>query len=833
LAKLGNIFLVNTEKSQNYKSGPSRGGGKFPTRRDETAHGLFLQRELNKAYRRSDAQKQAAAIRYKTGTYLEISGAPGVDLALNKRENLQAGIKLLNVRSAEIDVEEKKVSVSKATIYIPDGKELVLLKKFKEYTDELTEKGNRKQAELGSSVEDVKLALLEAFWIGKITEMPTENVPEWCEVWLRFDASRNEIITEQNITAVQSDFLECCEEYGIEVKDGKIIFPERIVKLVNATKSQLNSLIEASDYLAEFRKAPEQLDFLNHLTGGEQREWIDNLLERSSFPDRSKNVVCILDTGVASKHFLLDPVIGSPKHIQAYDSRWNTEDHDGHGTEMAGLAIYNDLKSELESSSQVKINHRLESVKILPPTGANEPELYGDITEQSVLMAEIENPNANRAICMAVTAPDPHSFDGSPSSWSAAIDQIIAGEGYQDTHRLFFISAGNVEPHEFEDLPYPDANIMHNVENPGQAWNAITVGAYSNQITTTDGLNPVANVGDLSPFSSTSVNWKDDWPVKPEVVFEGGNLGTNGTDYDISDDLILLTTGRSFTTTPLSAIWGTSAATAKASWFAAQIYNEYPNIWPETVRALIIHSAQWSNNMRACFNNDNKKRTGIRSLLRSCGYGIPNLERAIESKSNAVNLVVEGTIQPFRTGKKMNEMHIHELPWPKKVLEELGAVDAKLKVTLSYFIEPGPGEIGWKNRYRYASSSLRFEVINNNENLEDFEKRINAAMREEKDDTGDGTSRDWFIGKKNREKGSVHSDFCEGTAVDLSEANYVAVFPVIGWWRERNYLGKTNEKLKYSLVVSIETPSVEADLYNEIITQISVKQPIEIEIPTE
>jgi hypothetical protein len=237
--------------------------------------------------------------------------------------------------------------------------------------------------------------------------------------------------------------------------------------------------------------------------------------------------------------------------------------------------------------------------------------------------------------------------------------------------------------------------------------------------------------------------------------------------------------------------------------------------------------------MRACFNNDNKKRTGIRSLLRSCGYGIPNLERAIESKSNAVNLVVEGTIQPFRTGKKMNEMHIHELPWPKKVLEELGAVDAKLKVTLSYFIEPGPGEIGWKNRYRYASSSLRFEVINNNENLEDFEKRINAAMREEKDDTGDGTSRDWFIGKKNREKGSVHSDFCEGTAVDLSEANYVAVFPVIGWWRERNYLGKTNEKLKYSLVVSIETPSVEADLYNEIITQISVKQPIEIEIPTE
>lgn len=46
-------------------------------------------------------------------------------------------------------------------------------------------------------------------------------------------------------------------------------------------------------------------------------------------------------------------------------------------------------------------------------------------------------------------------------------------------------------------------------------------------------------------------------------------------------------------------------------------------------------------------------------------------------------------------------MHLHDLPWPKEVLLELGEVSGKLRVTLSYFIEPDPSEIGWQDRYVY------------------------------------------------------------------------------------------------------------------------------------
>ena len=91
-------------------------------------------------------------------------------------------------------------------------------------------------------------------------------------------------------------------------------------------------------------------------------------------------------------------------------------------------------------------------------------------------------------------------------------------------------------------------------------------------------------------------------------------------------------------------------------------------------------------------------------LLRSCGYGIPNLNRAIQCFNNSVNMIVQGELQPYikeRSSPRMNEMHIHTFPWPKAVLLDLGETKVKLKVTLSYYIEPSPGEIGWKDRYRY------------------------------------------------------------------------------------------------------------------------------------
>src|SRR5206468_10716564 len=89
------------------------------------------------------------------------------------------------------------------------------------------------------------------------------------------------------------------------------------------------------------------------------------------------------------------------------------------------------------------------------------------------------------------------------------------------------------------------------VEDPGQSWNALTVGAVTNRVMITDptyvGFKPIAPPGDLSPTSRTSLAWstqaRDDWPFKPDLVMEGGNWATTPTGaHDTPEDLGLLTT---------------------------------------------------------------------------------------------------------------------------------------------------------------------------------------------------------------------------------------------------------------------------------------------------
>ena len=147
----------------------------------------------------------------------------------------------------------------------------------------------------------------------------------------------------------------------------------------------------------------------------------------------------------------------------------------------------------------------------------------------------------------------------------------------------------------------------------------------------------------------------------------------------------------------------------------------------------------------------------------------------------------------------------------------MGETPVKLKITLSYFIEPGAGEIGWKDKYRYQSHGLRFDVNNVNESESDFRKRINIAAREENEDfrRNSGAER-WGIGKDNRSNGSIHSDYMEMTAAELSECNHIAVYPVIGWWRERKHLGRVENRTRYALIISLETPAQDVELYTTV-----------------
>lgn len=829
---LQNIFLEEKGESLTYI--PINGGGEepnYPPRASRKVHASYLQKQLKNAWNSAqDETKNIVATLIRDGVYLQIEGKEGYDLVTKSLEDARQHVRLLNV------CEENKVT--KATVYVPNKKQDFFLKKINKYAEA------QSGSDVITTIEKINKAMIESLWVGKREAMPGET-RIWCEVWLRYE------MNEQPEEVVNT-FWALCSDLEIEYKEKKITFPERIIILIKANLEDLKQLMLASGNLAEIRKMITPISFYTDMATWEQKEWVAELEKRLDVSKSSNASVCLLDTGVNNAHPLLKAVL-KDSDMHAVDASRGVDDRKGHGTEMAGIATYYDLQEKLESMSVVEVYHYLESVKILNNPNDNDEDLYGAITRQAAYIAESENPDANRTFCMAITTPESNDLgNGIPTSWSAAIDALLAGtsdELSDDKKRLMCISAGNTTVEEISDTDdYLAAVRLHSVENPGQAWNAITVGAYADKTVIAKkeyaDYSPVSNKGGVSPFTSSSIIWeKSKWPIKPEVVFEGGNLGHNPNEsflngYSELEDLDLITTCKDFMTgKSLVAMNMTSPATAQAAWMLANIQHKCPQLWPETIRGLLVHSATWTDEMISTFIPTNHvTKNDYRNLIRVCGYGVPNLERAVYSAQNSVNLIIEDELQPFvkKSGGSItsNEMHMHDIPWPSDILKSLGEKTVKMRVTLSYYIEPGPGKIGWKDKYRYPSCGLVFDVNNPTESKEEFKRRISKAMRDEDEDKSavSNDSSRWLIGSQNRNIGSIHSDIWEGTAADLSQSNYIMVYPTTGWWKLRTNQKKYNNKVRYSLVVSIETPENTVNLYNEIITAIKSRAVVKTEI---
>jgi hypothetical protein len=801
--------------------------------RDRESHSAYLKRILKKAW--MDAEGEQAVLHHtREGVYLEFESDPGFDLVTKSLENMQSKkIRLLNVRTvpkkvvdSETGYEEEKI-ITYATVYVAHEKKGYFLKKIQQYADEKNENGKPRNEPLVNSIASIRKALLvDSFWQDTQNLVPADK-PEWCEVWLRIDSPK-----------VISRFEALLKEQGIKAKEGIIRFPERAVKVVHANFSQLERLTTISDDIAEYRRAKETSAFWSEMPPREQAEWVKDLLARSRVDLENDISVCILDTGVNNGHPLLSPLL-QDEDCQAVDSAWGQHDHDGHGTLMAGIAAYGELGKCLASGDSNNLRHCLESVKIVPqPPDQNKPDIWGFITSQGVSLAEIQAPFRKRIICMAITAADTRDR-GRPSSWSGEIDQVTSGVS-GDQRRLFIICTGNVEdPSDW--LNYYSAQFTDSIHDPAQSWNALTVGAYTKLDQITDpslsGYKPIAPRGGLSPFTTVSSTWENKWPIKPEIVMEGGNAAYDESGFSTQcDDLSPLSTFWKPTENYFHPFIMTSAASAQAAWFAAQIQSQYPEFWPETIRALMVHSAEWTDMLKDQFLDNETRKGPYAKLLRVCGYGVPSLERALYSASNSLTLISERELQPFDkkesgNGFRTKEMHLYDLPWPKDSLLALpDGMEVKMRITLSYFVEPGPGEVGWKDRYRYASHQLRFDVKSPSESVDEFMKRINKAVREE-DEGSPGTqsaSDYWLIGSNARNRGSIHSDIWSGNAAELAASNIIAIYPVIGWWRERHHLGKWNFRTRYSLIVSIHTPEETVDIYTPVANQVGIAVPVTI-----
>ncbi len=808
------VILEQNGRAELFTSPRSgRNGGPNP-QPDRRAHARTLLGQLatvNRAMEQVAAERDERGIREQEGLVVEFEAVPGFELALDSLDARQQGVELLAVRDAP---------AMRATAFIPHGKLAWLERRIEQFRDRETDSGAPRNARLVSRLAAIREAALHTLWTDDDALFPADGTPIWWEVWLRAGRDRESIL---------DSFRRHAGSLGLKLEaDAVVKFIDRSVVLAWGPSEAMRESVHLLDCIAELRKAKELAGEFLELPGVDQREFAADLMRRVVTTRGERAAVCLLDSGL-NAHPLLDDFV--TLRDTALAPSLGVGDRHGHGTQMAGIALFGDaLASHLIGSTPVAVDNVVESVKLWHDGAPTDPVLYGHVTAQAAYAAEASAPRRSRAFCLPVTARDSRDR-GKPSSWSAALDTLIVESIQDEGHaRLAAVSAGNVADALWRQGPYPDVNLADGVHDPGQAWNALTVGGFT-ELCVLDpqrypGWMPVAPSGALSPTSTTSVTWNDSWPVKPEVVFEGGNLGVDPASgsRDSVDDVSLLTTYRDPALRWFTTTGDTSAAAAQAARMAALLCGEYPELWPETIRALVVHSAEWTDAML---------ERELPERLRCYGYGVPDLELAMWSARDHLTLVVQDELSPFRkdgSDIKTNQMNVHDLPWPRDVLEGLGETSVELRIALSYFVEPNPARRGWRSRFVYPSHQLRFDVRRPHESSAAFRTRINKQAREDGFKPKRGSDPGWELGSNLRHKGSIHRDSWRGTAADLAARGMVAVYPgATGWWRSRPAEKRWDYKARYALIVSVRTPGVAADIdvYTPVVN--AVRVPVVVE----
>lgn len=843
---LSHLLVENRSVDEDFHR-PARGNQRVRPIEDRVGHGAGRLGELASAFESGDelrtgfdelTEEELQAL----GTIVTLEGDdPAFPLRVDSLQRLSNHTKtpkrplwlLLSVTSGDAahGIPER------AMVWVSDEYRGKFLKLFEDYLSGETAAGNPKNNQLVANIARIRSTILGDLWQSGGDPPHTERT--WWEIWLR---PGDESASLLRLFARTSQ---------ARVSDRVLVLADRVVTWIQATWDELEILPFTAVPVAEIRR-PEFVDTVEDLPQGEQDDYVEDLAQRTTPAPEDSPAVCHLDTGVARTHLLLEGSLS----VQDLHTVIGTSgfDQDGHGTSMAGVALLGGIDSHLTGSHSVDLRHRLESARIFPfgSEVPHDPLTYGDVTAQAISLPEIAA-NRARAFCLPVSAnSDTPTKPGQPTLWSATVDALAAGAAVVRTGnelqllappdpqstRLILVSTGNVSAFKSNHLEESDTAA---IQDPGQAWNALTVGAYTELTTApTDpqyhGWDALAPVGELSPHSRTSLLFGPrPWPIKPDIVMEGGNILHDGASmFEPSHPKLSLRTTSHTNDVALTSANATSVATAQASRLAAMAMATYPAYCPETIRALIVHSAEWTPAMRAQIKS--ASRQGLQAqqmMLRRYGWGVPTEGGVLFSSGQAVTLVVQDQFTPFVGDNfAVPAFRLHNLPWPREILQDLGSAGVTLRVTLSYFIEPTASRRGWRQRYSYASHGLRFELQDPLETEPQFVQRVNRdAHTEEGSGRPEAGQVRWLVGANQRNHGSLHQDIWETSGAELAQTGAIAVYPVGGWWKNNRAKDRLDRPVRYALLVSLKTEEQDIDLYTSIASELSI--PIATPIPIE
>ena len=832
---------------------PKRKMDAKPLRDDYAAHGAALLKQLTAALPHLPPPGADARLRVdglKAGVLVALETLPP-DTARKGPSKIPLTFELPGQDVVILSSRRTADRAEESIVFVPDDARAGLTRRLTDYG--VADLGNRERPYVAQFERVERITAAETAKLFDVATDFNAEAPRWWELWVR------------DVNALPPALVTAARNFGLDVHPQQLSFPDTTVVFIYASARQaLAFASRVPGAIEEVRPGLGTIEPFLTLAAGRvtQHDFVHDLAKRI-IPARSNApTVCVMDTGVASAHPLLTDGLAI---AIAVDQAWGADDHyryGGHGTSVVSLALHGDLEHPMGDQRIVELTHTVESVKLLPPKGAAPipPPSYGLVTQSAVGLIEATRPGPERSFCLASCHPDADS--SRPSSWSGSLDQIAAGtiggelesskSAARAPKRLVFVAAGNVTGATANQIDEGAA-----ISDPAQSWNALTVGGYTTKIELgkdADRLSPLVGANEVSPYSTSSRDLPTDLlPIKPEVLFEAGNMTVDEAGYcDWHPALSLLAAGNNVEAEPLVAFWATSAAVGLAGHFMGRLRAALPGYWPETYRALMVQSARWPEPIRRKLTpprgktwKGDSKAEKIK-LLRHVGFGVPQLDLAIASAKNDFTMIAQAEMQPYANGATAavyNEVHFYDLPWPKTALTSLGDRAVTLRVTLSYFIEPNLTGKGATRPETYRSFGLRFALKKRGESELEFRVRLSqlkdGEISDEDDDEwdleGEGASEDkddagsnWLLGPKAVSAGSLHCDIWRGKAMDLVNHDAIAVHPAPGWWKSHLGKGRQSDHCRYALVLSITADGADVDLYAEA-SAILVEKAIVIE----
>lgn len=772
---------------------PRGGGGEpqEPLQRDLVEHRNFLLAQLNNIQSEIDTRDAALRVPGADREIIAVVKDPESEIAIDG-----LGDKRTDVRVVSFDDETGTVLLDTpaTSAGLPH-----LRKKAEQFAEAKTPKGRPRNEPVIAPIASVALAAIDDLAGPTFRTNPVDDDQRH---WFELICRGGSIGPESDNDSTTKQIAAVVELFRIPVPQN-FRAPERLHFYIRLTLDQLRDLLERTDCVYEFdllskdvrtwvllREPPANLDIGIHVRA----------------PEMDAPSVVLLDSGIVANHPLLQPgVLTATSSVPGDDSPGDTL---GHGTAMAGIALYEDLGAALEAGEAQLLNWVQSSrVIVSPGIGASSEDnrpFWPSTTLEGVEAAEAADPypNRRRAFAMAITA---ESNEGRATTWSAALDQIAFNEG---DGRLIAVSIGNAVVDNALIGAYPHGNALLVIRDPAQAANALTIGGLTFKCEVPPDLpshSPIAPFGGISPHTVAGTAGS---AIKPDIVLEAGNQAFDGILPELADTMVELSTSSDLAT-PLTAMYGTSLATAIAGRLGATLLRSDPGLRPATIRGLLVNSARWTQAMI-------EQLPGMGARLALCGYGQPDIPSCMRCTSERTTIVVEDSMPNAifdADGKQNRLVKYFRLPAPE-LLQELDDETVELAVTLSYFAEPSY----IRGRVR-RGLDLQWDMQGPTETADEFGARVNRLQREGINVADLGGSFGWQVGKQRRSRGTVQSDRWTGPASLIAGAKFIAVYPVLGWWDRRD--GLKQKELDFSLIVTLKAPEG-VDIYTPISNELAI-----------